>query len=48
MILLAIQQQKRKKVAIQLMVKKNAKKQKIASFFPLFPEKTNLKSDTTK
>jgi len=38
MILLAIQQQKRKKVAIQLMVKKNAKnKTKIASFFSPFP-----------
>jgi len=34
MILLAIQQQKRKKVAIQLMVKKNAKKQKSHLFSP--------------
>jgi len=48
MILLAIQQQKRKKVAIQLMVKKNAKNKKSHLFSLLFPEKTNLKSDTTK
>jgi len=40
MILLAIQQQKRKKVAIQLMVKKNAKKTKKSHLFsPFFLKK---------
>jgi len=48
MILLAIQQQKRKKSCHSTYVQEKRKKQKIASFFPLFPEKTNLKSDTTK